>query len=107
MGNIVIRFPILHCQECSSILKRWLKQSAYQENFGEFPPNTTNEDFTKSDRLEQQGCFESITENGLHVLKSMEKSLTTFQDKDFHQKIRLKILLIYASELKTEIIEKF
>ncbi|MBR8840934.1 MAG: hypothetical protein DSM106950_44995 [Stigonema ocellatum SAG 48.90 = DSM 106950] len=26
IGNIVIRFPLLHCQECAISLKRWLKQ---------------------------------------------------------------------------------
>ena len=26
IGNLVIRFPLLHCQECAKTLKQWLKQ---------------------------------------------------------------------------------
>ncbi|MHC5828141.1 MAG: papain fold toxin domain-containing protein, partial [Nostoc sp.] len=26
IGNLVIRFPLLHCEECANTLKQWLKQ---------------------------------------------------------------------------------
>jgi hypothetical protein len=26
IGNLVIRFPLLHCEECATTLKQWLKQ---------------------------------------------------------------------------------
>ena len=66
IGNIVIRFPLLHCQECASTLKRWLKQREVPGKLWRISTRYDNEDFILSDRLEQQGCFESITENGVH-----------------------------------------
>ncbi|MCF4966743.1 papain fold toxin domain-containing protein [Nostoc sp. CMAA1605] len=66
IGNIVVRFPLLHCQECASTLKKWLKQRGVQGKIWRVSTRYDNEDFILSDRLEQQGCFESITENGVH-----------------------------------------
>jgi hypothetical protein len=43
IGNLVIRFPLLHCQECAKTLKQWLKQRKIpgKLNFGDFRPYTT------------------------------------------------------------------
>ena len=66
IGNIVIRFPLLHCQECANTLKKWLKQRGVPGRLWRISTRYDREDFILSARLEQQGCFESITENGVH-----------------------------------------
>jgi hypothetical protein len=66
IGNLVVRFPLLHCEECASTLKRWLKQRAIPGKLWRLSTRYDDEDFILSDRLEQQGCSETITENGVH-----------------------------------------
>jgi Papain fold toxin 2 len=66
IGNIVTRFPLLHCQECASTLKKWLKQRGVAGKLWRISTRYDHEDLILSDRLEQQGCFEIITENGVH-----------------------------------------
>ncbi|EDX72593.1 hypothetical protein MC7420_2501 [Coleofasciculus chthonoplastes PCC 7420] len=66
IGNIVVRFPLLHCQDCASTLKRWLKQRQIPGKLWRLSTRYDNEDFILSQRQEQQGCFETITENGIH-----------------------------------------
>ena len=66
IGNLVIRFPLLHCQECAKTLKQWLKQRKIPGKLWRLSTIYDNEDFILSDRLEKQGCFETITENGVH-----------------------------------------
>ncbi|MBN3925382.1 papain fold toxin domain-containing protein [Nostoc sp. NMS4] len=66
IGNIVIRFPLLHCLECAGTLKRWLKKRGLPGKLWRISTRYDHEDFILSDRLEQQGCSESITENGVH-----------------------------------------
>lgn len=66
IGNIVVRFPLLHCQDCASTLKRWLKQRQIPGKLWRLSTRYDNEDFILSYRQEQQGCFETITENGIH-----------------------------------------
>lgn len=66
IGNFVVQFPLLHCEECASTLKRWLKQRGIPGKIWRLSTRYDYEDFILSDRLEQQGCSESITENGVH-----------------------------------------
>ena len=66
IGNLVIRFPLLHCQECAKTLKQWLKQRKIPGKLWRLSTIYDNEDFILSNRLEKQGCFETITENGVH-----------------------------------------
>lgn len=61
-----MRFPILHCEECARALKQWLKQRGIPGKLWRLSTRYDNEDFILSDRLEQQGCSETITENGVH-----------------------------------------
>jgi hypothetical protein len=57
---------VLHCQECAITLKRWLKQRGVPGKLWRISTRYDNEDFILSGRLEKQGYFESITENGIH-----------------------------------------
>lgn len=66
IGNLVIRFPLLHCEECASTLRQWLKQRGIPGKLWRLSTRYDNEDFILSDRLEQQGYSETITENGVH-----------------------------------------
>ncbi len=66
IGNIVVRFPLLHCQDCASTLRRWLKQHQIPGKLWRLSTRYDHEDFILSYRQEQQGCFETITENGVH-----------------------------------------
>ena len=66
IGNLVIQFPLLHCEECAKTLKKWLKQHKIRGKIWRLSTRYDNEDFILSDRLEQQGCAEPITENGVH-----------------------------------------
>lgn len=66
IGNIVVRFPLLHCQDCAITLKRWLKQRQISGKLWRLSTRYDNEDFILSNRQEEQGCFETITENGIH-----------------------------------------
>ncbi len=74
ISNLVIQFPLLHCLECASILKRWLKQRGVSGKLWRLSTRYDTEDFILSDQLEQQGYSESITENGAHYgVKVYEK----------------------------------
>ncbi|WP_225902733.1 papain fold toxin domain-containing protein [Pseudanabaena sp. PCC 6802] len=66
MGNLAIRFPLLHCEECANALKQRLKQRAIPGKLWRLSTQYDTEDFILSKRLEQQGCLETITENGVH-----------------------------------------
>lgn len=66
IGDLVIRFPLLHCEECARTLKQWLQQRNIPGKLWRLSTKYDDEDFILSARLEQQGCFESITENGIH-----------------------------------------
>jgi hypothetical protein len=61
-----MRFPLLHCEECASALKQWLKQRGIPGKLRRLSTRYDDEDFILSDCLEQQGCSETITENGVH-----------------------------------------
>jgi hypothetical protein len=66
IGNIVVQFPLLHCQDCASTLRQWLKQRQIPGKLWRLSTQYDYEDFILSHRQEQQGCFETITENGAH-----------------------------------------
>ena len=66
VGTLVIQFPLLHCEECASTLQRWLKQRGIPGKLWRLSTQYDDEDFILSNRLEQQGCSETITENGVH-----------------------------------------
>jgi hypothetical protein len=66
IGDLVVRFPLLHCEECASALRGWLKQRDIPGKIWRLSTRYDNEDFILSKRLQQQGCGETITENGVH-----------------------------------------
>lgn len=66
IGDEVTQFPLLHCEECASTLRRWLKQRGIPGKLWRLSTRNDNEDFILSDRLERLGCSETITENGVH-----------------------------------------
>lgn len=65
IGNLVTRFPLLHCEDCAITLKQWLKRRGIPGKLWRLSTRY-DEDFILSDRLEQQNCLETITENGVH-----------------------------------------
>lgn len=66
IGRLVIRFPLLHCEECARTLKVWLKQRGIPGKIWRLSTRYDYEDFILSERLEKIGCTETITENGVH-----------------------------------------
>jgi len=66
ISNLVVRFPLLHCEECVSTLKRWLKQRGIPGKIWRLSTRYDDEDFILSYCLQQQNCAETITENGVH-----------------------------------------
>jgi hypothetical protein len=66
IGGLVVRFPLLHCEECAMALKQWLQQRGIPGKLWRISTQRDHEDFILSDRLERQGCSETITENGVH-----------------------------------------
>lgn len=66
IGDLAMRFPLLHCEECARTLKRWLQNRQIPGKLWRLSTKYDDEDFILSHRLEQQGCLESITENGTH-----------------------------------------
>ncbi|MEL6555379.1 MAG: papain fold toxin domain-containing protein [Cyanobacteria bacterium J06621_11] len=66
LGQIAVQFPLLHCEECAATLRQWLIQRKIPGKLWRVSTCYDTEDFILSHRLEQQECFESITENGTH-----------------------------------------
>jgi Papain fold toxin 2 len=108
IGNIVIRFPLLHCQECASTLKRWLKQRGVPGKVWRISTRYDYEDFILSDRLEKQGCFESITENGVHYgVEVYGKIFDNLSRLGLSPENWVEDFTSLSNEFKTEVIDEF
>jgi len=108
IGNFVIRFPLLHCEECANTLKQWLKQRGIHGKLWRLSTKYDNEDFILSDRLEQQGCSETITENGVHYgVEVFEKIFNNLSRQGLCPDDWSKDFTSLSNEFKVEVIEEF
>ena len=108
IGNIVVRFPLLHCQECASTLKRWLKQREIPGKLWRFSTRYDNEDFILSDRKQQQGCCETITENGVHYgVEVYGKIFDNLSKQGLSPENWVKDFTSLSNEFEIEVIEEF
>ncbi|WP_263432584.1 papain fold toxin domain-containing protein [Nostoc sp. MS1] len=108
IGNIVIRFPLLHCEECANTLKKWLKQRGIQGKLWRLSTKYDNEDFILSERLEQQGCVETITENGVHYgVEVFGKIFDNLSEQGLSPDDWINDFTSLSNEFKVEVIEEF
>jgi hypothetical protein len=108
IGNLVIRFPLLHCQECAKTLKQWLKQRKIPGKLWRLSTIYDNEDFILSNRLEKQGCFETITENGVHYgVEVFGKIFDNLSRQGLYPDDWIKDFTSLSNEFKIEVIEEF
>jgi hypothetical protein len=108
IGNLVIRFPLLHCQECAKTLKQWLKQRKISGKLWRLSTIYDNEDFILSYRLEKQGCFETITENGVHYgVEVFGKIFDNLSRQGLYPDDWVQDFISLSNEFKIEVIEEF
>lgn len=108
IGNLVIQFPLLHCEECAKTLKKWLKQRHIKGKIWRLSTLYDNEDFILSDRLEKQGCAETITENGVHYgIEVCGKIFDNLSQQGLSPDDWIKDFTSLSNEFKVEVIEKF
>ena len=108
IGNLVIRFPLLHCQECAKTLKQWLKQRKIPGKLWRLSTIYDNEDFILSNRLEKQGCFETITENGVHYgVEVFGKIFDNLSRQGLYPDDWVQDFTSLSNEFKIEVIEEF
>jgi hypothetical protein len=108
IGNLVIRFPLLHCQECAKTLKQWLKQRKISDKLWRLSTIYDNEDFILSYRLEKQGCFETITENGVHYgVEVFGKIFDNLSRQGLYPDDWVQDFISLSNEFKIEVIEEF
>lgn len=108
IGNLASDFPLLHCEECAITLTKWLKHRSIPGKLWRLSTIHDEEDFILSARLEQQGCYDSITENGVHygvevfglIFDNLSSQGLTLDDwiQDFTS---------LSSEFATEMLEEF
>jgi Papain fold toxin 2 len=108
IGNLVVRFPLLHCEECAKTLKRWLKQRTIPGKIWRLSTQYDDEDFILSDRLEQQGCSESITENGVHYgVEVYGKIFDNLSRQGLSPEDWVQDFTSLSNQFKVEVIEEF
>jgi Papain fold toxin 2 len=108
IGNLVIQFPLLHCVECASTLKRWLKQRGVSGKLWRLSTRYDPEDFILSDRVEQQGYSESITENGAHYgIEVYGKNFDNLSRQGLAPDHWVKDFTSLSNEFNAEVIEEF
>jgi hypothetical protein len=108
IGNLVIRFPLLHCEECASTLQEWLKQRGIPGKLWRLSTRSDDEDFILSDRLEQKGCFETITENGVHYgVEVFGKIFDNLSRQGLSPEDWVNDFTSPSNEFKVEVIEEF
>lgn len=66
VGTITRQFPLLKCHECAIAIRSWLNRRQIPNKIWKISTQNSDEDFILSDRLEQQGITDSITDNGIH-----------------------------------------
>ena len=89
-------------------MRRWLKQHGIPGKVWRLSTQYDNEDFILSDRLEQQGYSDSITENGVHygvevqgkIFDNLSPKGLILEDwmNDFHS---------LSDEFKVQVIDNF
>jgi Papain fold toxin 2 len=108
IGNLVICFPLLHCEECARVLKQWLKQRGIPGKLWRLSTLYDDEDFILSDRLQQQGCTETITENGVHYgVEVYENIFDNLSRKGLPPDDWVQDFTSLSNEFKVEVIEEF
>ncbi len=108
IGKLVVRFPLLHCEECASTLKRWLKQRGIPGKIWRLSTRYDYEDFILSDRLEQQGCSETITENGVHYgVEVLGKIFDNLSEQGLSIDDWINDFTSLSDEFDVEVIEEF
>jgi hypothetical protein len=108
IGKLVVRFPLLHCEECASTLKRWLKQRGIPGKIWRLSTRYDYEDFILSDRLEQQGCPETITENGVHYgVEVLGKIFDNLSEQGLSIDDWINDFTSLSDEFDVEVIEEF
>ena len=66
VGTITRQFPLLKCHECVIAIRSWLSRRQVPSKIWKISTKNDDEDFIVSDRLEQQGITDSMTDNGVH-----------------------------------------
>ncbi len=108
IGKLVVRFPLLHCEACASTLKRWLKQRGIPGKIWRLSTRYDYEDFILSDRLEQQGCSETITENGVHYgVEVLGKIFDNLSEQGLSIDDWINDFTSLSDEFDVEVIEEF
>ncbi len=108
IGKLVVRFPLLHCEECASTLKRWLKQRGIPGKIWRLSTRYDYEDFILSDHLEQQGCSETITENGVHYgVEVLGKIFDNLSEQGLSIDDWINDFTSLSDEFDVEVIEEF
>ena len=108
IGNLVVRFPLLHCEECASTLKRWLKQRRIPGKIWRISTRYDYEDFILSDRLEQQGSSETITENGVHYgVEVLGKIFDNLSEQGLSMDDWVNDFTSISDEFDVEVIDEF
>lgn len=108
IGKIVIRFPLLHCEECAKTLRQWLKHRNIPGKLWRLSTRYDGEDFILSDRLEQQGCTETITENGIHYgIEVFGKIFDNLSSEGLTQEDWIKDFTSLSNEFDVKVLEEF
>ena len=108
IGNLVVRFPLLHCEECASTLRQWLKQRGISGKLWRLSTQYDDEDFILSDRLQQQGCAETITENSVHYgVEVFGKIFDNLSRQGLSPEDWVKDFTSPSNEFEVEVIEEF
>ncbi|MEM9213279.1 MAG: papain fold toxin domain-containing protein [Cyanobacteria bacterium P01_F01_bin.150] len=108
IGDIVTRFPLLHCEECACTLKKWLQSQNIPGKVWRISTKYDDEDFILSDRLEQKGCVESITENGTHYgVEVFGKIFDNLSSQGLSNEDWVNDFTSLSNEFNVDVIEEF
>ncbi|HBB35667.1 MAG TPA: hypothetical protein DDZ80_10135 [Cyanobacteria bacterium UBA8803] len=108
IGNFVIRFPLLHCEECARALRFWLRQRGIPGKLWRLATRYDTEDFILSDRLERQGFSETITENGVHYgIEVFGKIFDNLSKQGLSPEDWVKDFTSVSNEFEVAVIEEF
>jgi hypothetical protein len=108
IGQLVVRFPLLHCEECAITLVKWLKQRRIPGQLWRISTRYDTEDFILSSRLEEKGCFETITENGIHYgVEVFGKVFDNLSDQGLPYHVWISDFSSLSNEFDVEMIKAF
>ena len=66
IGQITLNFKILECDKCAKAIMQWLAQKRIKGKVIRLRTASSRQFHIISERLEQKGIRESITDNGVH-----------------------------------------